>query len=170
MTSLRESASAVGLPDEGLGDEGLNLDSQSAAILADAYLLADGVLRAFSAEAQAVSAATENRLWPEHFDIAIEHGAEPSGQRASYGLSPGDAEHAEPYFYVAPWNPLSDLVVWNATGFAGAELGWGRCLAAMTRTPLRWSSFASAATRSRQAEREGANGLRRPRLGYLPAR
>lgn len=128
LTSLRESASAVGLPSEGLGEEGLSLDSHSAAILADSYLLADGVLRAFSAEAQPVSAATENQLWPEHFDIAIEHGAEPSGQRASYGLSPGDAEHPEPYFYVAPWNPLSDLAVWNATGFAGAELGWGALL------------------------------------------
>ena len=42
-------------------------------------------------------------LWPEHFDVALELGAEASGVRAGYGVSAGDADHPEPYVYVAPW-------------------------------------------------------------------
>lgn len=46
---------------------------------------------------------TELQLWPEHFDQAFEMGSEALGRRASYGASPGDGEHEEPYLYVAPW-------------------------------------------------------------------
>jgi hypothetical protein len=62
-------------------------------------------------------------LWPEHFDIAIEAGAEADGTRATYGVSPGDEHHEEPYAYVAPWTPPSTTgptTFWNATGFTGA--------------------------------------------------
>jgi hypothetical protein len=44
------------------------------------------------------------QLWPEHFDLALSMGA------VTYGASPGDDQHAEPYGYVGPWNP---------TGFSG---------------------------------------------------
>jgi hypothetical protein len=108
----------------------LELDSASAVVLATAYQLGDSVLRAFFAEALPPAEATENQLWPEHFDIAIEHGNEQNGERATYGLSPGDADHAEPYFYVAPWVPPSDPTTWTAVGFTGAELGWAELLSA----------------------------------------
>ena len=124
LTSLKESAADVGLPDAGLDEASLELDSASAVVLATAYQLGDSVLRAFSAEALPLAGATENQLWPEHFDIAIEHGNEQSGERATYGLSPGDADHPEPYFYVAPWLPPNDLTIWTADGFTGAQLGW----------------------------------------------
>ena len=130
LTALSESAAAVGLPSEGLSDELLALDPAAAALLASAFALADGVLRAFYDEAISVAAPTGNQLWPEHFDIAIEHGEEPAGKRATYGLSPGDAAHSEPYFYVAPWTAPSDLTVWTAVGFTGAELNWAQLLAA----------------------------------------
>ncbi len=130
LTSLRASAAAVGLPSDGLSDEPLEVDSDAAAVLAAAYQLADGVLCEFYREALPVAAATENQLWPEHFDIAIEHGDEVGGKRATYGMSPGDAEHPQPYFYVAPWNPPSDLTVWTANGFTGAELGWSDLVSA----------------------------------------
>lgn len=129
LTTLSESAAAVGLPSEGLSDEALELDAAAAALLAEAYVLADGVLREFYGEALPVAAPTGNQLWPEHFDIAIEHGEEP-GKRATYGLSPGDAAHPEPYFYVAPWIPPSDLAIWTAVGFTGAELSWAQLLEA----------------------------------------
>jgi hypothetical protein len=64
------------------------------------------------------------QLWPEHFDLATELGAEAAGRRAGYGGSPGDELHAEPYLYVVPWEPArADGPLWNATAFSGAELG-----------------------------------------------
>src|SRR4051794_7010226 len=42
---------------------------------------------------------TRVQLWAEHFDIAIDTGE----NRATYGFSPGDDGHPEPYLYVAPW-------------------------------------------------------------------
>ncbi|CAB4347649.1 unannotated protein [freshwater metagenome] len=130
LTTLRESAAAVDLPSEGLSDEALELDDAAAGLLAGAYVLADAVLRDFYGEALPVAAPTGNQLWPEHFDIAIEHGDEPAGTRATYGLSPGDAAHSEPYFYVAPWSPPSDLTIWTAVGFTGAELNWSQLVEA----------------------------------------
>ena len=67
-------------------------------------------------------------LWPEHFDIAIELGAE--GSRANYGVSPGDADHAEPYLYVGPWTAPPAGELWNAQGFPGAELTYSDLIAA----------------------------------------
>src|SRR5919204_675772 len=46
-------------------------------------------------------------LWPEHFDVAIELG------EATFGVSPGDENHPEPYAYVAPWNPPPPGDFWN---------------------------------------------------------
>jgi hypothetical protein len=52
------------------------------------------------------------RLWPEHFDIATVVG------RATYGVSPGDRQHDEPYLYVSSWDGRQV----NGVGFSGAEL------------------------------------------------
>ena len=59
-------------------------------------------------------------LWPEHFDIAIELG------EATYGVSPGDDAHTEPYAYVssdAARRPFQTgpRTFWNAEGSTGAE-------------------------------------------------
>lgn len=69
---------------------------------------------------------TEIQLWPEHFDQAFEMGSEALGLRASYGASPGDDQHEEPYLYVAPWLKAdrSDSF-WNDQTFAGATLTYG---------------------------------------------
>ncbi|MEA2170041.1 MAG: hypothetical protein QOF76_3341 [Solirubrobacteraceae bacterium] len=58
------------------------------------------------------------KIWPEHFDYAIEAGT----VRANLGLSPGDEEHEGPYAYVGPWEAVEPGPLWNATGFTGAEL------------------------------------------------
>ena len=43
------------------------------------------------------------QLWPEHFDLACDLGNLDAGTCATYGVSPGDADIAEPYLYVSPW-------------------------------------------------------------------
>lgn len=68
---------------------------------------------------------SEVQLWPEHFDPATELGEVDLGQRASYGVSPGDSEHAQPYLYVAPWGEVGrDDDYWNDSSFGGASLGY----------------------------------------------
>jgi len=63
------------------------------------------------------------QLWPEHFDVAFEMGSSERARRASYGASPGDDSHPEPYFYVAAWGSIdrSDPY-WNDNGFNGGSL------------------------------------------------
>ena len=39
---------------------------------------------------------------PEHFDCAIDMGDAGAGARGTYGGSPGDGHHAEPYVYASP--------------------------------------------------------------------
>jgi hypothetical protein len=50
------------------------------------------------------SAPTMVRVWPEHFDVAVDVQAR-EGVRANLGASPGDAFMPEPYLYVGPWTP-----------------------------------------------------------------
>jgi hypothetical protein len=113
----------------------LTIDPPGAAFLADWFGFAASVLE----ELRARVGLSENahdlapsrvQLWPEHFDMAVEVGSETAGQRAAYGLSPGDDEHDEPYAYVAPWNVPPEGELWNATAFRGAELRFGEILAA----------------------------------------
>ena len=71
------------------------------------------------------------QLWPEHFDIAFELGSEAKGRRANFGASPGDADHAEPYLYVGPWDTSkAEGEGWNGNGFPGAELTYAELLEA----------------------------------------
>lgn len=68
---------------------------------------------------------SEAQIWPEHFDGAAELGSAEHGRRASYGASPGDANIASPYIYVAPWGEFDKSdVYWNATSFGGSLLGY----------------------------------------------
>ena len=109
ISSLRAAAAFIGLEGaQELSDEPLAVDADAAALLAKVW--ADGTrdLEAFAPEAQL-------HLWPEHFDVAIELG------EVTYGVSPGDEHHAEPYAYVAPWSAPAPGDLWNATGFTGAE-------------------------------------------------
>ena len=88
------------------------IDAGAARWLAALFALGDAVLRELIADAPD---AEPIRLWPEHFDIATVI------DRATYGVSPGDEHHDEPYLYVAPWDPVEGEP-WNARGFTGAEL------------------------------------------------
>jgi hypothetical protein len=110
--------------------ESLEVDLAAAAALADWYAFGAAVLERLVADARPEDAATAPILWPEHFDIAIELGSEAGGRRANYGASPGDESHPEPYAYVGPWTPQPPGGLWNASGFAGAELSYAELLAA----------------------------------------
>jgi hypothetical protein len=103
--------------------EPLDVDPDAAARLADWYAFGAAMLGAI-----ADATASPIRLWPEHFDIAIEMGPEPA--RANYGFSPGDEQHGEPYAYVGPWTAEVEGELWRATGFRGAELGYAELAAA----------------------------------------
>jgi len=109
ITSLRAAAAFVGLEDfAALSDEPVTIDLDAALELTRVWEQAWADLEAFAPEA-------DIHLWPEHFDVAIDL------DEVTYGVSPGDENHAQPYAYVAPWNPPAPGELWNATGFTGAE-------------------------------------------------
>jgi hypothetical protein len=87
---------------DGDPDRTLLIDSQAAGALADWFGFATSVLAQLRVDC-AYGAPSLVQLWPEHFDVSIDAGDEPSGRRATFGASPGDAEHAEPYLYVSAW-------------------------------------------------------------------
>ena len=69
------------------GDD-TTLDVASARLIQNWYLKADAALRVMAPRQTPI-------LWPEHFDVAI------LLDDTSYGASPGDGFHAEPYAYVS---------------------------------------------------------------------
>jgi hypothetical protein len=133
LSSLAAAAEVVAglLPaDADLGDEALEIDPAASRALGDWYGFAAAVLAQLGVIATPADAATPVRLWPEHFDIAIELGADDDGVRANYGASPGDADHPEPYLYVGPWTADVEGELWRASGFKGAEMAYSELLAA----------------------------------------
>lgn len=85
--------------------------------------------------AACMDGASEVRCWPHHFDLGclVVVASAPDGSLAKsigIGLSPGDADYAEPYFYVSPWPypPASALPSvrpdghWHTEGYTSAIL------------------------------------------------
>lgn len=107
----------------------LAIDLESARALAQWFAFGFAVLERLGSRAGAEDDATEPQLWPEHFDAAIDLGGE--GWRASYGASPGDDDHPEPYLYVSAWEDVdrSDAY-WNDEAFNGSSLPYGELLEA----------------------------------------
>jgi hypothetical protein len=91
------------VPPHGDLDEPLAIDAEAARALGAWYAFATDVLDAVRATAGAGEDATIVRIWPEHFDVAIDLGDAAAGRRATYGASPGDRHHTEPYIYASPW-------------------------------------------------------------------
>ena len=111
--------------------------------LAAWYGAADGLLREMATQYGGSPVVT----WPHHFDSATlltldptEAGDKESGEEAGrsigIGLSPGDGNFAQPYFYVTPWPvPAEDpaelpLGFWTREKFFGAILTGEDLLAA----------------------------------------
>jgi hypothetical protein len=87
-----------------------SLDTTSARLIQDWYLMADAALRVMAPRQTPI-------LWPEHFDVAI------LLEDTSYGASPGDGFHATPYAYVSSADH-DDSDFWNAP--FGAIRGHGQ--------------------------------------------
>jgi hypothetical protein len=68
------------------------VDIAAATALGDFYGLACSVLEQLRAD-ETDGDQSLVQLWPEHFDIAVDLGSEPAGQRAAFGASPGDDDH-----------------------------------------------------------------------------
>jgi hypothetical protein len=102
-------------PDGSETREPLDVDPEHAERLARFFAFAWRVLETIHDEA---SEPSDIHLWPEHFDVAFED------REVTYGASPGDENHDEPYLYVAPWTKPDAAPEWNAVGFTGAEAPW----------------------------------------------
>jgi hypothetical protein len=131
LESLESARAIVAdlVPDQ-LDDSLLSIDPAAASALAAIYELGANVLQQLVDEAAKEDDAQPVILWPEHFDIATVIGDEDAGTRANYGFSPGDENHSEPYLYVGPWKAPPSGDIWNAQGFAGAELTYSELFAA----------------------------------------
>jgi hypothetical protein len=131
IESCRQAAEVVGGLEPGeIDDEPLSIDPASARFIGDWFGFVTMVVAELRAEATADQDPSLLNLWPEHFDVAAELGAEATGRRAGYGGSPGDEDHPAPYIYVAPWQAPAPGELWQASGFSGAEMSYAELLAA----------------------------------------
>jgi hypothetical protein len=142
ITSLRAAAAFAGIepdlaaatqfdvPSAGDLDVPLEIDPASAAVLAAFYAVVADALDELRAGLAPADDASPVHLWPEHFDVAIDAGDAARSQRGSWGGSPGDAVHPEPYLYVSLWSGAPDDPFFSETAFAGASLGYDALRAA----------------------------------------
>ena len=107
----------------------LEVESDGSRALGEWFGFATSVLEHMRREDGAVD-PSRVQIWCEHFDPAFEMGSADAGQRASFGASPGDQHHDEPYLYVAPWSGVDDDPYWNAAAFTGALLDYQTLIAA----------------------------------------
>jgi hypothetical protein len=106
-------------------DAPLAVDDTAARALGQWFNYGTEVLDRLRSQGTEQDQVTPVQLWPEHFDPATEIGSGDLGQRASYGASPGDGEHEEPYLYVAAWGEIDrSKPYWNDQSFNGASLGF----------------------------------------------
>jgi hypothetical protein len=98
-------------------DVPLDVDTAAATFLGDWFGYGALVLETLRASVPATDDPARVQLWPEHFDLSVDFGEDAAGRRATFGASPGDAAHPQPYLYVTPWTPQSGAF-WNEGSFA----------------------------------------------------
>jgi hypothetical protein len=134
LTTIREAAAAIGFDLSGADEDddgaSLDIDADASRFLGDWFGFVTSVLEQLRAEAPAEWEPSRVQIWSEHFDAAVEIGAEQTDGRAALGGSPGDSTHPEPYLYVAPWSARPTGELWQASGFPGAELAYAELLTA----------------------------------------
>lgn len=112
-------------------DSPLAVDASAALALAEWFEFGFQVLDRLRGHGEEGDDVSEVQLWPEHFDPATELGDQELGRRASFGASPGDVAHPQPYLYVSAWSEVDRSVnFWNDQSFNGASLGHADLLAA----------------------------------------
>lgn len=143
ISTVRDAAAFLGIPYEEVWfadfhdpptaippDDRLQVSREASLALGDWFRFASDVLEEARRTPGTVE-VSEVQLWPEHFDPAFEMGSQQAGRRASYGGSPGDANHPEPYLYVSAWGEIDrSRRYWNDPHFDGASLGYAELLAA----------------------------------------
>jgi hypothetical protein len=125
ITTVRAAAEVLGValsPDPGVGrdlppfapDEPLDVDVDASLMIGRWYALASRVLTQLDGRYASRATLTEQKLWPEHFDLALEVSFA-NGRHANVGFSPGDRSSDVPYVYVGPFD-RSGLAgsYWNA--------------------------------------------------------
>ena len=111
-------------------DTTLEVDDASGRAIGEWFEFGVGVLNELRSHGQDGDDVSEVQLWPEHFDPATEMGDSDLGQRASFGASPGDGTHPEPYLYVAAWSDIDPSnAFWNEDSFNGASLTYREIIA-----------------------------------------
>jgi len=103
-------------------DAPLVIDPDSARFLGDWFGFAAGVLEQLRAEADDADQPARVQLWPEHFDLSVDLGDDAAGARGTFGASPGDEAHDNPYLYVTHWADADPDRFWNDGAFDGASL------------------------------------------------
>ena len=131
ITTLRAAAHALGIepdvgqaeqfdvPDPGDLDAPLAIDPAAARALGGWYRYVVDVLELLRSEAGPADDPSPAWIWPEHFDAASDIGRQAAGLRGTYGGSPGDRHHPEPYLYATPWAGRVDTF-FDDPGFRGA--------------------------------------------------
>jgi hypothetical protein len=120
----------------------LPLDGDALDLLGDWFGFGASVLEELRAAAPPADAPARVQLWPEHFDISVDTGEEAAGLRATFGASPGDDDHDEPYLYVSPWSARSGPF-WSDHGYA--SLGLSQLAGAADQRTRALEFFAEAA-------------------------
>jgi hypothetical protein len=111
-------------------DAMLDVDDESSRAIGDWFEFGVRVLNELRSQSRDGDDVSEVQLWPEHFDPATEMGDSDKGQRASFGASPGDKGHPEPYLYVASWSDIDrSNVFWNDDSFNGGNLTYQEIIA-----------------------------------------
>lgn len=141
ITTISEAAGAAGIepgaakdvypPTTPLEpDRPLDIADQGTRVLAAFFALGADVLEQVREGASESDEPSDVQLWPEHFDLGLELGNEDRGTRATYGASPGDGAHDEPYLYVMWWTEPAPDPFWNDDAFPGASLSYSALRAA----------------------------------------
>ena len=119
------------VPEMGDPERALAADPASLSALGAWFGFAWSVLEELRRDAREDEDPGRVQLWAEHFDPATEIGDADAGRRASFGASPGDANHPEPYLYVAPWGEVDRAEpFWSDPHFNGGALSYAGLLAA----------------------------------------
>jgi hypothetical protein len=114
ITTVRAAAEALGVAvssDPGVGsdlppfapDEALDVDVDASLTIGRWYALGSRVLTELDRTYGSRATLTQQKLWPEHFDLAVEVALN-NGRRANVGFSPGDRSSDVPYVYVGPYD------------------------------------------------------------------
>jgi hypothetical protein len=111
-------------------DQQLEVDDAAGRAIGDWFKFGVDALNELRTHGKEGDDVSEVQLWPEHFDPATELGDYEKGQRASFGASPGDGNHPEPYLYVASWSDVDrSNAFWNEESFNGGSLTYQEIIA-----------------------------------------